>query len=53
MINRIRDIRRQKAMTLADVAGRCEPPTRSCCGAARRASSRGVARDSPRLARKR
>jgi transcriptional regulator with XRE-family HTH domain len=27
MINRIRDIRRQKAMTLADVAARCKPPT--------------------------
>lgn len=27
MINRIRDIRRQKGMTLADVAGRCNPPT--------------------------
>jgi transcriptional regulator with XRE-family HTH domain len=27
MINRIRDIRRQKDMTLADVALRCEPPT--------------------------
>lgn len=27
MINRIRDIRRQKSMTLADVAARCEPPT--------------------------
>lgn len=27
MINRIRDIRRQKAMTLADVAARCDPPT--------------------------
>lgn len=27
MINRIRDIRRQKNMTLADVAIRCEPPT--------------------------
>ena len=27
MINRIRDIRRQKAMTLADVAARCSPPT--------------------------
>jgi transcriptional regulator with XRE-family HTH domain len=27
MINRIRDIRRQKALTLADVAARCNPPT--------------------------
>lgn len=27
MINRIRDIRRQKNMTLADVAARCSPPT--------------------------
>lgn len=27
MINRIRDIRRQKHMTLADVAARCDPPT--------------------------
>ena len=27
MINRIRDIRRDKAMTLADVAERCDPPT--------------------------
>jgi len=27
MINRIRDIRRQKALTLADVAARCDPPT--------------------------
>ena len=27
MINRIRAIRRQKAMTLADVAERCDPPT--------------------------
>lgn len=27
MINRIRDIRRQKSMTLADVAARCSPPT--------------------------
>jgi transcriptional regulator with XRE-family HTH domain len=27
MINRIRDIRRQKGMTLADVASRCTPPT--------------------------
>lgn len=27
MINRIRDIRRQKALTLADVAQRCSPPT--------------------------
>ena len=27
MINRIRDIRRQKHMTLADVAARCTPPT--------------------------
>lgn len=27
MINRIRDIRRQKQMTLADVAARCSPPT--------------------------
>lgn len=27
MINRIRDIRRQKGMTLADVAARCEPAT--------------------------
>lgn len=27
MINRIRDIRRQKGMTLADVAARCNPPT--------------------------
>lgn len=27
MINRIRDIRRQKGMTLADVAARCVPPT--------------------------
>ena len=27
MINRIRDIRRQKRMTLADVAERCSPPT--------------------------
>lgn len=27
MINRIRDIRRQKGMTLADVAARCTPPT--------------------------
>jgi transcriptional regulator with XRE-family HTH domain len=27
MINRIRDIRRQKGMTLADVAERCSPPT--------------------------
>lgn len=27
MINRIRDIRREKRMTLADVAARCAPPT--------------------------
>lgn len=27
MINRIRDIRRQKGMTLADVAAACSPPT--------------------------
>lgn len=27
MINRIRDIRRQKGLTLADVAARCNPPT--------------------------
>jgi transcriptional regulator with XRE-family HTH domain len=27
MINRIRDIRRQKALTLAEVAARCSPPT--------------------------
>lgn len=27
MINRIRDIRRQKGMTLAEVAARCSPPT--------------------------
>ena len=27
MINRIRDIRLQKKMTLADVAARCDPPT--------------------------
>ena len=27
MINRIRDIRRQKSLTLADVAIRCDPPT--------------------------
>lgn len=27
MINRIRDIRKQKGMTLADVAARCSPPT--------------------------
>lgn len=27
MINRIRDIRRQKGLTLADVAVRCDPPT--------------------------
>ncbi len=27
MINRIRDIRRQKKLTLADVAQRCSPPT--------------------------
>ena len=27
MINRIRDIRRQKGMTLADVAAACDPPT--------------------------
>lgn len=27
MINRIRDIRRQKGLTLADVAQRCSPPT--------------------------
>lgn len=27
MINRIRDIRLQKRLTLADVAGRCDPPT--------------------------
>lgn len=27
MINRLRDIRRQKGMTLADVAARCQPPT--------------------------
>lgn len=27
MINRIRDIRRQKSLTLADVAARCDPPT--------------------------
>lgn len=27
MINRIRDIRRQKKLTLADVAERCSPPT--------------------------
>ena len=27
MINRIRDIRRQKSLTLADVAQRCDPPT--------------------------
>ena len=27
MINRIRDVRKQKRMTLADVAARCQPPT--------------------------
>lgn len=27
MINRIRDIRREKNLTLADVAARCDPPT--------------------------
>jgi transcriptional regulator with XRE-family HTH domain len=27
MINRIRDIRREKGLTLADVAERCDPPT--------------------------
>ncbi len=27
MINRVRDIRKQKGMTLADVAARCKPPT--------------------------
>lgn len=27
MINRIRDIRKQKGLTLADVAERCSPPT--------------------------
>jgi transcriptional regulator with XRE-family HTH domain len=27
MINRIRDLRRQKGLTLADVAARCDPPT--------------------------
>jgi transcriptional regulator with XRE-family HTH domain len=27
MINRVRDIRKQKGMTLADVADRCSPPT--------------------------
>jgi transcriptional regulator with XRE-family HTH domain len=27
VINRIRDIRRQKGMTLADLAGACDPPT--------------------------
>ena len=27
MINRIRDIRRQKGLTLADIAERCDPPT--------------------------
>lgn len=27
MINRIRDIRREKSLTLADVAERCDPPT--------------------------
>ena len=27
MINRIRDIRKQKHLTLADVAARCTPPT--------------------------
>lgn len=27
MINRIRDIRKEKGLTLADVAERCEPPT--------------------------
>lgn len=27
MINRIRDIRRERGMTLADVAARCDPPT--------------------------
>lgn len=27
MINRIRDIRREKGLTLADVAARCSPPT--------------------------
>lgn len=27
MINRIRDIRREKGMTLADLAGACRPPT--------------------------
>ena len=27
MINRIRDIRREKGLTLADVAARCDPPT--------------------------
>ena len=27
MINRIRDIRREKHLTLADVAARCAPPT--------------------------
>ena len=27
MINRIRDIRREKKLTLADVAARCQPPT--------------------------
>ena len=27
MINRIRDIRKQKGMTLADLAEACDPPT--------------------------
>jgi transcriptional regulator with XRE-family HTH domain len=27
LINRIRDVRKQKGMTLADVAGACDPPT--------------------------
>jgi DNA-binding XRE family transcriptional regulator len=27
MINRIRDIRKEKGLTLADVAARCDPPT--------------------------
>ena len=27
MINRIRDVRRARRMTLADVAARCDPPT--------------------------
>lgn len=27
MINRIRDVRKQKRMTLSDVAARCDPPT--------------------------